>query len=132
MSGGHVEVHKDLCMHECALRELQEEFVIEPKNIIKSIPVAIFDDFLRDQRNQYLSTVFLHWINQPPKPSEEHKVVMVITLEDIYVEIQRGGLILDLKSKQAYGFLHGHDSMIKNILGLQTTQAFIGEIMTTF
>jgi 8-oxo-dGTP pyrophosphatase MutT (NUDIX family) len=130
MSGGHVEYHQDLSTEECARRELQEEFGIRPENIIKTVPIAIFEDFLRDGRNCYVSTLYAHWINQIPKPSDEHKVVVIVTL-DYLSQVLKGNKKIKHGTEEL-PLLNGHDSMLAAALDLATTKALVGEIASTY
>jgi 8-oxo-dGTP pyrophosphatase MutT (NUDIX family) len=117
LSGGHVEYHEDVDLKQCALRELEEEFHIPSSDLIKSKPVALFDDPFRDIRNRYVSMVFVHWINGAPKPSEEHKVLKIIPLDTLQDLIRMdAGLTVDENSTERFGFLHGHDSMLNVLL----------------
>lgn len=123
MSGGHVEYGSDVDLHTTSIRELEEEYTVSPEDIIKSIPVGVFDDAYRDVRNRYLTTVFAHWINGVPKPSDEHKALVVIPIERLKDVIVSGEKIA-LREGESYGFLHGHDGMLykllqnKQVLGL--------------
>jgi 8-oxo-dGTP pyrophosphatase MutT (NUDIX family) len=115
LSGGHMEVGSDVDLHQTAYKELEEEFTLAPEDIIKSIPVAVFDDAYRDVRNRYVTTVFAHWINGIPKPSDEHKVLMIIPIEKLK-EVIVSGEKLPVKEGESYGFLHGHDGMLHQLL----------------
>jgi ADP-ribose pyrophosphatase YjhB (NUDIX family) len=139
MSGGHMEYHQDLSTEECSRRELLEEFGIKPENIIRTVPCAVFEDLLRDSRNEYISTLYLHWVNQIPKSTDEHKVVLVVTLEELLGMIKSGKPLKvpqawspSYKPAEEYGLLNGHDSMIAAALELPATKALMGEIASTF
>ncbi len=130
MSGGHMEYHADTSLEECAFRELEEEFTIPRKSIVRSMPIAFVDDVYRDVRNEYLSLVFLHWTNQPPRPSDEHKTVVEIPLSKLSEAIRNNGF--KDHNNTFWPFLHGHDSILAAVLGLDEAQAFIGKIMNSF
>lgn len=115
LSGGHVEYDRDADMRQCALKELAEEFSIDPSDIIVTKPVAMFDDAFRDQRNRYITTVFAHWVNAAPRPSDEHKKIIIVSLERLKHLIDTGEPVSVEEGKE-YRFLHGHDSMLKALL----------------
>ena len=101
-----MEVGSDVDLHQTAYKELEEEF---------TLCLAVFDDAYRDVRNRYVTTVFAHWINGIPKPSDEHKVLMIIPIEKLK-QVILSGEKLTVKEGESYGFLHGHDGMLHQLL----------------
>lgn len=123
MSGGHVEYGSDVSLLMAARRELREEFGVEHKDIIRSCPVAVCDDFFRDMRGIYVTHVFCHWINAEPKPSDEHKVIVTLPVSKLQHILRtthqiryqnKGDKPVDL------GFVHGHDSLLAAVLNKAT------------
>jgi len=143
LSGGHVEYDDmpmpngrtdpaDLSCTERALKELEQEFGIAPQNVVRTVPVAFVDDFLRDPRNKYATLVHLQWINAAPKPTDEHKVVMVVTLEELSKMLHEGLKKSPRPGVPEAGFALGHGGFIKEILQAPQTKQLMGDMMTAF
>lgn len=117
LSGGHVEYYQDVDLEHCAKKELKEEFGINPEDIIETVPVGLIDDAFRDERNRYVTMTFAHWINGPPQPSDEHKILKIIPISIIKNLLETGDKIqVDENGQEEYGFVHGHDGILAILL----------------
>ncbi len=128
MPGGHVEYHEDMSLEAASLRELEEEFHIKEEDIVLKCTLAVVDDFIRDLRNKYITTVFGYFSNSPPRASEEHKTIISFPLSKLEGLIKEKGKLLHPKIGEEFGFVHGHDSVLAKILGLNSFKKWVKEV----
>lgn len=122
----------DFDLRSAADKELSEEIGIDRKNsTIVTQQLACIDDVFADPRAHYVRTIYLRWIDQPPKPSDELKTVINVPISALEPLLNRThqwvtntGAHLSLELN--------HDKLIALILRLPATIEFINNMKSYF
>lgn len=119
-------------LRSAADKELSEEIGIDRKHCtIVTQELGFMDDLFSDPRAHYLRCIFLRWIDQPPKPSEELKTVINVPLPQLAAICARK-LSWTAPDGVSLGLELNHDTLIRLIMALPATQKFIENMKTYF
>lgn len=115
-------------LRAAADKELSEEIGIDKRNsTIVTQQLGFMDDVFSDPRAHYLRCIFLRWIDQPPKPSEELKSVLNVPINALLPLLNRQAKWITANQEELFLELN-HDVLITLILRMPATQKFIANM----
>lgn len=141
-AGGHYETMGakpagfepgDMSLRQAADKELKEEVGIDRRNVKYTHYLGAFDDVLREPRAHGVSHVFLRWVEQAPRPSEELKDILSVPVSQLATLCDPDMRVPWIAPDGKELFLGlGHDKLIAAVLTLPTTQGFLAAVRTAY
>lgn len=119
-------------LRSAADKELSEEIGIDRKNSsIVTQELGFMDDVFSDPRAHYLRCIFLRWIDQPPRPSEELRTIINVPLPQLAAICQRK-IFWTAPDGVQLGLELNHDTLIRLIMVHPATLKFIEKMKLYF
>lgn len=112
-------------------KELKEEIGIDPSKVKITKDLGVMDDVFSDPRKHILRYVFVRWVEEDPRPSEELKNVIAVPLEYVGPFCERK---ISWPARQSdgttknLGLILNHDKLLTLVFALEGFQTFIAEM----
>jgi ADP-ribose pyrophosphatase YjhB (NUDIX family) len=122
----------DMSMRAAADKELKEEIGIDRKNSrMYTQQLGYIDDVFNDPRFHCLRSIYLRWVEQAPKTSEEIKSVIPLPVSQLHILYKRQHpWVLPSGEELTLGI--GHDTMLERIMIHPDTSDFLAAIATMY
>lgn len=91
--------------------------------------LGFVDKVLNDPRTHGLRFVYLRWIEQPPRSTEEIKLIVPTPLSALR-DLVEGRISVNTPSGEQLSFILNHDEYIAAVMSHPVTKAFIANITT--
>ncbi len=114
----------DMCLRNAADKELKEEIGIDPRNIKATQELGFMDDVFSDPRCHGLRFIYLRWVEQPPRPSDELTNVLSIPVSQMPKLWDREIQWTSPDGKEM-GLILNHDNYAKVILNHPQVTEFL-------
>lgn len=121
----------DMSLRLAADKELKEEIGIDPSKVKITKDLGVMDDVFSDPRKHILRYVFVRWVEEDPRPSEELKNVIAVPLEYVGPFCERK---ISWPARQSdgttknLGLILNHDKLLTLVFALEGFQTFIAEM----
>lgn len=122
----------DESLRAAADKELKEEIGVDPRNVRATLPLMIIDDPLSDPRVHGLRVIYLRWIEQTPRPTDELREGVAATLSDLKALCDRSVQYTSAKDGKELGLILNHDHMLKLVFETPRTNDFLAYIRSQF
>lgn len=135
-AGGHVETMGekseglepgDICLREAADKEMKEEIGIDRRNVVATLPVAVISDPLNDPTRDGLRFVYLRFVKQQVRTSDELKDVFTVPVSKLK-DLCDGSISIKSADDVSLSFIRNHDQFVKKVMSLSETESFLAVI----
>lgn len=118
----------DIDWWNSANKELTEEVGVIPENIRATLPIAVYDDPLKeDPRFPGVELIYARWVQQA-QSSKELKKIALVPLSQIAMLLNPNYPGTINANGVAHKIVLGHDRLLRHMLNLPQTQKFIQQI----
>lgn len=120
----------DFSLRAAADKELGEEIGIDPRNVKATRELGMMDDVFSDPRCHGLRAgIYLRWIDQAPRSTEELKSVIAIPVDQLH-RLYNNTDKWKFPDGKEFGFILNHDKLIRMIMKHPDTMDFLALIKT--
>jgi hypothetical protein len=121
----------DSSLRAAADKELNEEIGIDKTKVKVTRELGFMDDCISEPRAHYLRCIFLRWIEQSPRPSEELKTVIPVPLSKL-PDLCSGKIAYKDAQGQELRLELGHDRLLHLVMAHPETQGFLANLVTIY
>ncbi len=91
--------------------------------------LGFVDNLLNDPRTHCLRTVYLRWVEQQPRPTDEIKLIVPVPLS-VLRDLVTGRASVNMASGEQLSFILNHAEYIDVVMSHPHTQTFIANLKT--
>jgi ADP-ribose pyrophosphatase YjhB (NUDIX family) len=120
----------DMSLREAADKEIKEEVGVDPRNIRVTKEFGLMDDVFGDPRCDGMrAMMYLRWIEQNPKPTEELKNIIAVPVSQLG-KLARNEVKWRFSDGKEMGLILGHDKVLRLLMRHPTVNDFLALIRT--
>jgi 8-oxo-dGTP pyrophosphatase MutT (NUDIX family) len=119
----------DIDLRSAADKELSEEVGIDKKNIKFTKELGLMDDVFSDPRCHGVRYIYLRWVEQTPKATDELKNIVAVPLSDLHYLANKKPY--PVKDKE-YALILNHHTLLKCIMSMDVTQNFLKKVINVY